>query len=96
MLSGRLLRAGRLLHFVIIGERVVIHTAASLPNGMPAEVTIGFETMIQNDCTLYSCSIGNKCFVGYKSVVLEGARVEDGAILAPKTVVPPGRVIPAN
>lgn len=86
----------RLMNFVIVGERSVIHTANSLPNGMPAQVSVGNKTMIQNDCTLYSCTIGENCFIGYKSVILEGAKLEDGVVLGPKTVVPPGRIIPAN
>ena len=33
--------------------------------------------------------------VGHKSVVLEGAKIEKGAVIGPNSVVPPGRVIPA-
>ena len=29
-------------------------------------------------------------------MILEGAKLEDGAILLPNSVVPPGRVVPAN
>lgn len=37
MLSGIIyLKIARLMNFVIVGERSVIHTANSLPNGMPA------------------------------------------------------------
>ncbi|CAK64798.1 unnamed protein product (macronuclear) [Paramecium tetraurelia] len=86
----------RILNRVIIGERSVLHTAASLPNGMPAVLSIGNNVMVQNDCTLYSCTIGDNCFIGYRSIILEGAKLEDGAVLAPGTVVPPGRLIPSN
>jgi carbonic anhydrase/acetyltransferase-like protein (isoleucine patch superfamily) len=86
----------RILNSVVIGERSVLHTAASLPNGMPATLSIGNNVLIQNDCTLYSCTIGDNCSIGYKSIILEGAKLEDGAVLAPNTVVPPGRLIPAN
>lgn len=34
--------------------------------------------------------------VGYKSVVLEGAKLERGCIIGPNSVVPPGRLIPAG
>lgn len=35
-------------------------------------------------------------FVGYNTVIMEGAVVGDGAILDPNSVVPPGRVIPSG
>ncbi|KAM3133485.1 hypothetical protein pb186bvf_014489 [Paramecium bursaria] len=85
-----------IMNSVVIGERTVIHTATALPNGLPAMVSIGNKTVIQNDCTLYSCTIDDECFIGYKSIILEGAKLESGVVLAPHTVVPPGRLIPAN
>ena len=35
-------------------------------------------------------------FVGYNTVIMEGARIGDGVILDPNSVVPPGRIIPPN
>ena len=84
------------MYFSSIGDRTVIHTAASLPTGMSAKVYIGNNVTIGANCTLYSCHIGNDVFVGDKCVILEGARIEAAAQLAPGTVVPPGRLIPAK
>ena len=51
---------------------------------------------IGNNCSLYSCTIDDGCQVGFKSIVLEGARLERGAVIGSNSVVPPGKLIPAN
>ena len=38
----------------------------------------------------------NDVFVGANSVIMEGCRIERGAIILPNSVVPPGRLIPAR
>lgn len=85
----------RILTHTSIGDRTVIHTANSLPTGMTAVVHIGNHVIIQAGCSLYSCIIEDECFIGANSVIMEGARVEKGAIILPNSVVPPGRLIPA-
>ena len=35
-------------------------------------------------------------FIGANSVILEGAKLENGAVILPNSVVPPGRLIPAQ
>ena len=34
--------------------------------------------------------------IGYKSVVLEGAKIEANSVIGPNSVVPPGRLIPSG
>lgn len=51
---------------------------------------------MQNNCTLYSCHIAADCLIGYKSIILEGARIEEGSVIGPNSVVPPGRIIPSH
>lgn len=82
--------------FTSVGEGTVIHTAASLPTGMPAKVFIGKNVTIGAGCTIYSAHIEDDVLVGDKSVVLEGARLEKGSQLLPGSVVPPGRLIPTK
>ena len=74
----------------------MLHTAPSLPTGQNAKLSIGRNTYVGADCTLYSCTVGDDVVIGDKSVVLEGARIENGAQLLPGTVVPPGRLIPTK
>lgn len=70
-----------------------MHTAASSPTGLAAELTIEGDTVIQNNCTLYSCHIESGVYVGHNSVIMEGAILQKGSIIAPNSVVPPGRVV---
>jgi len=79
-----------------IGDNTVIHTAGSLPTGIPASVNVGTYVTIQSGCTLYSCTIDDEVFVGFKSIILEGAKLERGCAIGANSVVPPGRLIPAG
>ena len=82
--------------FSSIGDNCVIHTATSLPTGMPAEVIIGFNVQVQDNCTLYSCTVEDDVLIGAGSTILEGAKLEKGCQILPGSVVPPGRLIPAG
>ena len=70
-----------------------MHTAANSPTGLGARLVMMGDTVIQNNCTLYSCTIERGVYVGHNSVVLEGAILKKGCIIAPNSVVPPGRVV---
>lgn len=74
----------------------MIATAATLPTGMNASVYVGRNVTIGANCSLYSCFIDDDVVIGDKSVILEGARLEKSCMLAPGSVVPPGRLIPAK
>lgn len=67
------------MHFSSIGENSVLHTAASLPTGMIAKLFVGKNTTIGANCTLYSCHIGDDVVIGDGCVILEGAKIENGA-----------------
>ncbi len=90
------INAVRILSYTSIGDRTVIHTANSLPTGFPASVHIGAHVTIQPGCSIYSSVIEDEVFIGANSVIMEGARIEKGAIILPNSVVPPGRLIPAS
>ena len=66
-------------NFASIGENTVLHTAPSLPTGMSAKLHIGSNTVVGANCTLYSCHIGDDVVIGDKCVILEGAKIENGA-----------------
>lgn len=86
----------RLAGYSSIGDHVVINTVNSLPTGLPSVVDIGEHVTIQSRCSLTSCIIEDQAFIGHNSVILEGARIESGAVVLPNSVVPPGRIIPSN
>jgi len=81
---------------VNIGENCVLFTAASVPSGLPAQLTIESQVAIQPGCTIYSSRIGKEVFIGANSVIMEGSMLENGCIIAPNSVVPPGRVVPSR
>lgn len=56
----------------------------------------GNNVNIGSNCTLYSCTVDDEVTIGLKSIILEGARLERGSVIGPNSVVPPGRLIPAN
>lgn len=58
---------------VCIGNNCVLHTAASTSSGISSQLVISQDVVVQNGCTLYSCQINDKAFIGYNSVILEGA-----------------------
>ncbi len=90
--------------YASIGEGTVIHTANSLPTGIPATVNIGKKgynligrfVTIQSNCSLYSCVIEDECLIGAKSVIMDGSWIEKGSVILPNSVVPPGRLIPSR
>jgi len=90
------INAVRILDNSYVGENVVIHTAASLPTGVPASVDIGTYVFIGPNSTLYSCTIDDHVHIEAGCIILEGARVEKGAWLGAGSVVPPGRLIPSK
>ena len=63
---------------------------------------------MEGDNTIYSSVIDDEVFIGFKSIILEGAKLERGckignlftknkiSFLGPNSIVPPGRLIPAG
>ncbi len=67
-----------------------------MPTGFPASVHIGTHVTIQAGCSIHSSVIEDDVFIGANTVIMEGCRIEKGAIILPNSVVPPGRLIPAH
>merc|ERR1711990_380833 len=86
----------RILGTVHIGANSVLRTVASLPTGEVAVVNIKNHVVIEPGCTLVSCEIGTTCYIGTKTVILEGAKISDEVMIGPNSVVPPGRFIPSG
>lgn len=51
---------------------------------------------MQGRCSLYSCIVENEVVIGANTVVMDGCRIEEGAVITPNSVIPPGRLIPAR
>lgn len=50
---------------------------------------------MQSGSTIYSAYIEDEVLVGFRSVILEGSRLERGCVIGANSVVPPGRIIPS-
>lgn len=86
-----------------IGERVnvqdgtVIHINGPRDDGSPIMPTIiGDEITIGHSALIHACTLQSRCFIGMRSVVLDGAVVETGAMVAAGAVVSPGKVVKAG
>ena len=55
---------------VFIGNNCVLHTAAASTSGLPAHLEIQDDVVVQHGCTLYSCILKEKAYIGHNSVVL--------------------------
>ncbi|MEP4380213.1 MAG: gamma carbonic anhydrase family protein [Alphaproteobacteria bacterium] len=86
-----------------IGERVNIQDGTVIHvNGPRADGTAEMPTHIGDDITIghsaliHACTLQSGCFIGMRSVILDGAVVETGAMVAAGAVVSPGKVVKAG
>jgi gamma-carbonic anhydrase len=70
-----------------IQDGTVVHVSGVRPEGtrIGAHVTIGHMALI------HACRLEDRCFVGMKACVMDGAVVETGAWIAAGAVVTPGK-----
>lgn len=79
-----------------VGDKSVLHAAATSMTGISAETNIGKFVTIGAYSTLRSCLVENEVVIGQRCVIMEGSIIEKNVILASGCVVPPGRRIPAG
>lgn len=89
--------------YIRIGERVnvqdgtVIHLNGPRWDGTEHMPTIiGDEITIGHSALIHACTLQSRCFIGMRSVVLDGTVVETGAMVAAGAVVAPGKVVKAG
>ena len=56
--------------------------------------TIGDDVTLGHSCVVHAATIGDRCLVGMRAVVLDGADVGEDSIVGAGAVVPPGMKIP--
>lgn len=83
---------------VKIGERTnvqdgcVLHVSPSCdfyPGGFP--VIIGNNVSIGHGAMLHGCTIKDNCLIGIGAIILDGAELEQGLIVAAGSLVPPNK-----
>ena len=88
------------MHHIRIGARTSVQDGAVLhithasdynPGGYP--LIIGDDVTIGHQAMLHGCTIGNRVLIGMKSMIMDGAIVEDEVIVAAGATVSPGKVL---
>ncbi len=71
-----------------IQDGSVFHT----DTGYPA--VIGEDCVVGHQACVHACTVGNRCLIGIRSVILTGAHIGDECIIGAGAVVTEGKVIP--
>lgn len=71
-----------------IQDGSVFHT----DTGYPA--VIGEDCVVGHQACVHACTVGNRCLVGIRSVILTGAKIGDECVIGAGAVVTEGKVIP--
>ncbi len=64
------------------------------PTTSPRSSTIGDDVTLGHGAVVHAATIGDRCLVGMRAVVLDGADVGADSIVGAGAVVPPGMKIP--
>ena len=59
-------------------------------------LNIGNNVNIEHSCNVRSCIIDEYAHVGFRSVIMEGAQLERGCVIASNSTLPAGSRIPKN
>lgn len=80
-----------------IGARTNIQDGSVLHVTKGAKgLEIGDEVTVGHMSILHACTIGNRAFIGMQSLVMDGAVVEDEAMVAAGSLVTPGKRVPRH
>ncbi len=71
-----------------IQDGSVFHT----DRGYPA--VIGEDCVVGHQACVHACTVGHRCLIGIRSVILTGAQIGDECIIGAGAVVTEGKVIP--
>jgi carbonic anhydrase/acetyltransferase-like protein (isoleucine patch superfamily) len=74
-----------------IQDNTVIHVAGKVQG-----TYIGDNVTIGHGCIIHACTIGHTALIGMQSCILDGARVEDNALLAAGSLLTPGKTVPSG
>ena len=92
--AGSYIRIGE---WVNVQDGTVIHLNGPRQDGSAHMPTIiGDDITIGHSALIHACTLQSGCFIGMRSVVLDGAVVETGAMVAAGAVVSPGKVVKAG
>lgn len=93
---GAVLRGDNPEHGVVIGARTSIQENCVVHVGHWGPTVVGEDVTVGHGAKFESCTIGDYSVVGMNAVILQGARVGPGCVLAAGTVVLEDADIPAH
>jgi carbonic anhydrase/acetyltransferase-like protein (isoleucine patch superfamily) len=88
--SGTNIQDGTVIH-VASGEQPVSATSKIPTDGYPT--TIGDNVTVGHMALLHACTVESRGFVGMKSVVMDGSKIESNGMLATGAMLTPGKVV---
>jgi carbonic anhydrase/acetyltransferase-like protein (isoleucine patch superfamily) len=94
---GSILRGD--IQTINIGEGTNIQDGTIIHLADEYGVEIGSYTTVGHGAMIHACTIGNECLIGMRSTILDGAVIGDhclvaaGAVVTPRTVIPPGSMV---
>ncbi len=91
---GAVVRAD--LASITIGEHTNIQDGCVLHCDPGKDLAIGKLVTVGHMAMIHARSVGDRCLIGIQSVILSGARVEEGCIIAAGALVREDQVIPAR
>ena len=83
------------VHRIRVGRRsnlqdlVVVHVTYQT-----GPTTIGDDVTVGHGAVIHAATIGDRCLIGMRAVVLDGARIGDDSIVGAGALVPPGMELP--
>ncbi len=79
-----------------IQDGTIIHVTSAGPSSPGLPTTIGDDVTIGHAAMIHACTIEDFGFVGMRGIVLDGAVIERGGMLAAGSLLPPGKRIRAG
>jgi gamma-carbonic anhydrase len=85
------------VHYIKIGKYTNVQDCSVLhvTNGR-FPLNIGSKVTIGHSVNLHGCTLKDLCFIGIGSIILDGAAVQENAMVAAGTVITPGFVVPSG
>jgi len=84
---------GTVIH-VASGEQPVSAKSKIPPDGYPT--LIGDNVTVGHMALLHACTVESHAFVGMKSIVMDGAKIETNGMLATGALLTPGKTLPSG
>lgn len=77
-----------------VGNRTNIQDGSVFHTDTGCPAVIGEDCVVGHQACVHACTVGNRCLIGIRSVILTGAQIGDECIIGAGAVVTEGKAIP--